>query len=360
MRTVPFYSSINESSVGAFIEKVEEVKLTGEKDLFMKASSGGGNPFAGWGLITVARDWVAEVEGGTFKFRAEGVAASMMAYVGLFASNSESIQQTHFMVHRAAVPEWMESEETLLLLEKVNGDLMKAFKAKVDTKKFLALPQAKGVTSIKRFFDSRQPRIDVNLTAKEAKEIGLIQNVITLSPIEAQELNTQLIAAKMEPIEVSSPKPKTDTEIPKKTDTKMNVSELRTNHPEVYQEVLRLGNTEGTNTERDRVEAWMAYHEIDAEAVVTGIQSGEPVTQKAMAHFQVAGMKSGFVTNASASGKPINTKDTKTPDNLGGNNNKGTGGKTPANDPEANENLAAFDVELKKELGLKVEPVTAE
>lgn len=342
MRTVPFYGSIHDFTVEAFIEKLEEVKLTGETDLFVKMSSGGGNPFAGWGVITAIRDWVTEVEGGTVKYRAEGVAASMAAFVTLFVSNSEAIEQTHFMVHRAAVPPWMENEETTALLKKVNGDLMKAFKAKVDVKKFKEFSKV----PLTRFFDSNEPRIDVNLTAKQAKAIGLIDNVISLSPVEASELNTSLIAANMEPVEFTEVEAEEKYENQQKNNTKMTLEEFKAKYPNIFEEARDQGRGEGINEERDRVEAWMEFYEIDAEAVKTGIESGKGMNQKAVAHFNATAIKTNFINGAAGSGKPLRTKGDN-PDDLGGGNGA----------PE-DQDLGEFDAELKKRLGLEVESKT--
>lgn len=362
MITVPYYGPVVDYKIEEFINKLEEVKQSGETDLFVKVSSGGGNPFAGYGMITAMRDFLSEVEGGTLKYRAEGVAASMMAFISLYVTGSEAIEQTHFMVHRAAIPRWMEDEESLQMLEKVNNDLMKAFKKKVNVQKFQALPKMKGI-SIKRFFDSRQERIDVNLTAKEAKDVGLIDNVISLSPVEAKELNSSLIAASMDPLEFEEPKAESEEKIPEKTDTNMTLDEFKAKHPGLYQQVFAAGRaegvTEGTENERDRVEAWMAFNEIDAEAVKVGIESGKGLTQKATAHFTAVGISNGFVQASADAGKGVNTKGKGKPDNLGGDPNKG--GATPGEPSAEDEALDNFDAALKAKLGLKVEePQTEE
>ena len=352
MRTVPFYGSIYDYSVEAFIIKLDEIASEDEKDLFVKMSSGGGNVFAGWGFIMALKDWMAE-EGNTLKFRGDGVLASMAAMVPLFVPKASAIKQTHFMVHRAAVPRWMEDDEDVMaMLEKVNKDLLEAFKAKVNVQEFLALPQVKEkkIKSLKRFFDSREPRIDVNITAKEAKTIGLIDNVVNLSPNEVEALNTDLVAAEMKPLDLLAEEPedqpKADELPEEKTDKKMTLEKFKADHPELYNQIFAAGKKEGAEEEKDRVEAWMAFNEIDPEAVAAGIASDKGLTQKAMAHFTAVGIKNGFAEKSEASGKPVATKGGKKPDNLGKYPEAGGEG-------EVDENLAKFDAELQKKLGLE-------
>ena len=71
--------------------------------------------------------------------------------------------------------------------------------------------------------------------------------------------------------------------ITNKTNKKMTKEELKQQHPDVYASIIQ----EGATQERDRVEAWLAFSEVDLNAVKEGIQKGENVTQKTMSEMFV-------------------------------------------------------------------------
>lgn len=61
----------------------------------------------------------------------------------------------------------------------------------------------------------------------------------------------------------------------------MTLAEFKANHPEVYAQAAN----EGATQERDRVGAWMAYADVDLEAVTAGINEGKPLAQKTAAEL---------------------------------------------------------------------------
>jgi ClpP class serine protease len=71
--------------------------------------------------------------------------------------------------------------------------------------------------------------------------------------------------------------------ITNKTNNKMTKEELKQQHPDVYASIMN----EGAIQEKDRVQAWLAFSEIDMNAVQEGIEKGENVTQKTMAEMGV-------------------------------------------------------------------------
>lgn len=71
--------------------------------------------------------------------------------------------------------------------------------------------------------------------------------------------------------------------ITNKTNKKMTKEELKQQHPDVYASIMN----EGATQEKDRVQAWLAFSEIDMKAVQEGIDKGENVTQKVMAEMGV-------------------------------------------------------------------------
>lgn len=63
----------------------------------------------------------------------------------------------------------------------------------------------------------------------------------------------------------------------------MTAAEVLAQHPTVHAEILAAG----VSAEKDRVDTWMVYHDIDPEAVAKGIESGKAVTGKEQASFLV-------------------------------------------------------------------------
>lgn len=72
---------------------------------------------------------------------------------------------------------------------------------------------------------------------------------------------------------------------------KMDLAKLKAEHPAVYQAAFAEGETSGTikgeKKERDRVETWAVYNEVNPEKVKAGIESGEILTGKGMAEFNL-------------------------------------------------------------------------
>jgi ClpP class serine protease len=90
---------------------------------------------------------------------------------------------------------------------------------------------------------------------------------------------------------------------------KMNKTELKQNHPELYSEVL----AEGVSNEKDRVGSWMAYQEADPKAVAEGISSGRHITGTESNQFLVAIAQKGRVKDLTAdNAAPIVTAETPT------------------------------------------------
>jgi hypothetical protein len=61
----------------------------------------------------------------------------------------------------------------------------------------------------------------------------------------------------------------------------MTLAELKTSHPELYAQVVK----DAQDAERDRINAWMVYADIDLEGVKKGIEEGKPLSAAAMADY---------------------------------------------------------------------------
>lgn len=258
------YSQIYDFVAENIISQMED---SGDgSDITMRMNSGGGDVFAGWGIIAK----INERKGKT-NMKVDGIAASMTAIILCFADYSECLDTSTIMLHRAIGD--TSTTEGKTLVDNVNASLREKLNNKIDAKK---LKELKGI-SIKNLFED-ETRIDLFLTAKEAKAIGLIDKINTLSIKEAKAVTERMyaIAAAYTPeLEVKS-------ELIKNPIT-MTIEKLKAENPAVYAEVIALGVAQ----ERDRVESYLVFNELDPTAVTAGIKGGKPLTQTQMAEFSL-------------------------------------------------------------------------
>jgi len=267
IKEVLLYSNINEYSSAEFINSINELEDSDE--LVVRVNTKGGNPEYGWGMVAKFAEFK-----GKKSVKVDGQAHSMGLMFLAYADNVEILDVAEGVLHRAAYPSWFEqsenfSDELKGNLERINTSLMTAFKNKVDVSIF---EQIKGV-KLKTVF-SMDDRIDVFLTAKEMKKIGLVNKVNKITPKKAAELvaignkDESVISIAAEYIE---DKPKNNN--------KMTIEDLKANHVEVYNKVFNLGSTAGVADRNDTVNAWLTFNDVDAKAVSEGIKSGDKLSQ---------------------------------------------------------------------------------
>lgn len=274
MKQILIYSGIWSFTAEDFINRLEEIGV--DEDLTVRLNSPGGSPFAGWGMIAALR----ERKGKTF-LKIDGNAASMAFFMIPFFQDREALDVTSFMVHRATA--WIDNDDDQKMLDNINADLRKGLEKIIDKKKFKEIT---GV-SIKQIFEDKMRR-DIWLTAKEAKEVGLINRIRRLNPEEIAAYNENFISfSKIDSPRGSGEEPRGSGEkkeeeiINIKTENKMTIAELKEKHPEVYASILKLG----VSKEKDRVQAWLAFSDVDLEAVTKGIDAGDLVSQKVIAEM---------------------------------------------------------------------------
>ncbi len=262
----PFYSFYVEE----YIKAINEIEKEGDDNLDIAYNTPGGSTFQGWTLINS----VAGFKGKT-SLRATGHVASMGIPLCVMVDHCEALDVTQFMLHRAIM--WTDSEDEVKLLKRINADIHKKLKAKIDDKK---LKEISGF-NLKEIFEA-EPRVDVWLTAKEAKDINLINKVVKLErKAEAQAFfsgfESPIAETEVKEKEIESKENKTNH----KKDNQMDLEKLKKEHPEVYKAAVALGQT----TERDRVGAWAVFYDVDPEAVQKGIKEGADLSATDQAGF---------------------------------------------------------------------------
>ncbi|MBL4809480.1 MAG: ATP-dependent Clp protease proteolytic subunit [Phycisphaerales bacterium] len=260
-----------------FIKSFAEVN--DDDELVARINTDGGDVLYGWGMIAKFIE-----HKGPKTVKVDGKAYSMGAYFCAYADNVEALDVSQFMIHRAGYSAWFENseyftDELKTNLEEVNKQLKAALKNKIDVAKLESL---KGI----KFNDifSMDGRIDVFLNAKEAKQIGLINKITKITPKRMNAINSEMtrIAATFTGVDNIEPTVATieDEQVKLKNKT-MTVEEFKAAHPEAYKAIQKGA----VKKEQDRVNAWLKFNDIDAKAVAEGIESGDDLSQTAMAEF---------------------------------------------------------------------------
>jgi len=228
MNEVLIYGGINTDSVSNIIDSINSVE---GDELVVRMDTNGGDPQAAYGIAAK----INEFEGKKV-LKVDGRAISAGFLISCLVENVEALDVSEFMVHRAAYADWFEESEFFnddlkLSLKRVNDDIKKAFIKKIDVESFEKIAKV----TIDEIF-SMDSRIDVYLTAKQAKKIGLIKKINKLTP----EISASIDLKKFEahglydfaPVNNKKEQPKVE---------KMTKEEFKMNHPEAYASVVAEG-----------------------------------------------------------------------------------------------------------------------
>ena len=270
MQDIYLYTDFYRFTAESFAKELDKTK--GEA-VTVRLYSNGGSPTAGYTMLAKMS------EHGSVTLKVDGYADSMAAFMVCYAKGVECLDITTFTFHRAAYPSYMDvDQEALAELDRINAFLRKGLESKVDPEAFERITGS----SIDQMF-SMDGRIDVTVNAEQAKELGLVDEVkaITNEMIGAINQKREIAASttykKLNPI-AQKPEQK---QVNNTNSNNMTIEKLRSEHPEVFQEAVALG----ANQEKDRAGAWLAFVDVDAEAVAEGIKGNENISQTAMATF---------------------------------------------------------------------------
>ena len=302
---VLFYGEISDFSVSSFIGRMREAKDL-RRDVKILANSMGGSPDSGYGMIKTIRDFPYKK-----KLSIHGAAYSMMAFAALYVDEVEAIEQSLFLFHRAAAM-LREDEEIPAFRQLIvsrNNDLRQAMEQKLNIEAF---ERISGVTLDQLF--SMDDRIDVILNAEQAMEIGMLTEIIPLSAIEVDEINSRMMAA------CATGKGIQTIQVKNNKNSMKTLEELKQKHPELYAQAIEAGKKEATpapapapptpqkadmsendkliqagiDKERERVKGWQTFAEVDAKKVAEGIASGNASTMADIGEFTLTAQKKNF------------------------------------------------------------------
>jgi len=308
-KSILIYGNFGQYSATEFIMGIDELlEENPNAELQVPINSNGGEVDYGWGMVHKFQQFPNKKS-----VIIHGKAYSMALYFACYTEDVSSLDVAEFLLHRAAYSEWVENDPELFnedrrnSLTQMNKKLRAAFEAKVDVEKFLALKvmKDKGYTLDDIF--SLDNRIDIRFNAKEAKAIGLVKTIVTITPkIESLiEANFKIAAQYNEgATHIENDKNKNKPLIK----NKMTKAELKAEHPALYAEIYNEGITAGTTAEKDRVEAIMEFVDVDPELVKTVIASGKDLTKAQTNNLLLKAVKGQKVDEIAADGKtPIVT-----------------------------------------------------
>lgn len=285
-KEILLYFPIYSSTAASFIDEMEANK---GNDVCIRMNCPGGDVMASIGMIAKYNEHT-----GTKKVKVDGRAASMAAFMCAMADEVECLDVSEFLLHRAAFPSWVESDKNIFtddmkaMLQRHNDMLRASLEKKIDPSKFKRM---KG----KSFDDlfSMDSRIDVTLTASEAKTLGLVTKVFPLNQAKKREINA--LASNVGIAAFYDDAAEDETIITPTKNTVMTIQDVRAN-AEVYTAI----KAEVLKSEKDRVAAFAAFAEYDQTAVLEAITKGEEFTPAFGAKMQAAAIKKLGLTNVAA------------------------------------------------------------
>lgn len=295
VKEILLYTPIYSSAAEAFVNSMEENK---GNDVVVRINTDGGDVEDGWSMVAKFAE-----HKGKKTVKVDGRAHSMGCFFLAYADDAECLDISQFLIHRAAYPQWVEkdaermTEAMWATLNAVNGHLRAALESKIDVAKFEKLKKV----SMDAVF-STSSRLDVFLTAEEAKKIGLVKRIVSITPEKKAELNSLMYKLAAQSTEnTEETKPKEEKQLNTK---KMTIEKLKAEHPEIFAQVVAIG----VEKEKDRTGAWMAFVGIDTEAVSKGIKEGKEITQTIMAELSLKSFNAQALKNVAAdSVKPVVT-----------------------------------------------------
>ena len=325
---------------------MEEAK---EEDVNIRFNSPGGDVFRGWGAVTKIKEHERAVNG-----IIDGLAASMAGVMLPYLDSVKATNVSFVMIH-AASNNGDQDPGRVRVLRKVNEDILAAFRKKnVNETMFQMIA---GVSLEDLFLNENFKDRDVWLTAEEANNIGLIDEVIDINSNEFQAFEKKFVAYNEKVLFLNQQSQNDDgkKEDPKPEKTEiMNKSELKEKHPEVYNAIIAegeaAGEKKGVEKERVRVKAFVNFIDADSEGVVKAIKEGEEFNDAALSDLTQKALKTGVTAAAEEESPAEDDKGKGSPKaEEGGEEGK----ETKEEKDEAAKKVTDFLNEVDDNLGLK-------
>ncbi len=290
-KEILLYTSFNSWSVSDFITSLEDNKGT---DIIVRMNTPGGSVYDGYGAIAKFNEFK-----GNKSIKVDGRADSFGAFFVAFCPKDsvECLDVSTFTFHRAAMPTWFEADANYFTdevkgqLNKINTTLRAGIESKVTAAKWKSVT---GISLDDMF--SLNSRIDVSVDADKMKKMGMVGNVIKLTPKKIAEIKAYSpeLAAEYTPLieaETEVPIVTTTTKINKMT----TIQDVKANS-EIYAAI----KAEIIADEKERIAAFAEFSAIDPKAVLDAIVKGDKYTPAFGAKMQVKAMSAEGIKNLTA------------------------------------------------------------
>jgi ATP-dependent protease ClpP protease subunit len=309
-KEILLYGDIYDYSAERFINAMNEINAN--EELTLRINSNGGEPNAMAGMIDKFKSHT-----GVKKIKIDGKAFSSAFFFALYtdSANIEASDLSRALVHRAAYPEWVESNpkymtaEMWSFLDATNKNLRTALEARVNPEDF---KKVTGKTIDEVF--SNESRIDVFLSASQMKKLGLISKINKLTPSKMQAIEASFydVAANYNGVQVQEVETEeiTPTQASNQANQginlntknrKMTADQLRAEHPDIYASI----HASGVNQERERVKAILVYHSVDAQKSVELVNAGSELTPSEREAFNLKAIQAKEVTAIESASAPV-------------------------------------------------------
>lgn len=315
---------------------ITEINAAEGQEIKLRVNTPGGDVLDSYGLVAKLKELKTEPS-----LMVDGKANSMGAFLCCYIKKAKGLDVSTWAFHRAAYPQWFESNPTYFTPEakegllKINNDLRAAMEGKIKASEWKKVTG----TSLDDLF-SMDGRIEVIINADQALKLGLIDEIVNITPEKRAEIQSNVFAIAAQtaginaaPIVAEEPTATQSTKILKPNT--MTIEKLMAEHPDVYAAAVNKGVT----AERDRVGSFLAFIDVDAEAAVKGIKDGGALTQTLTAEFSLKAIhKQAGVKAENDNAAVITTDPPPTPE---------------AAKTEEQKKLEAFNAEVDAKLGLK-------
>ena len=244
-----------------------------EASIELDMNSGGGSVTAGVGAISEYARYPYEK-----KINVHGGAGSFAAFMLLWSDHNTATDMSQFLLHRAATP--FKTEAAIKMVSDLNDKIRAKFEEKVNISAFESIS---GIT-VDRFFDIEQERVDVAMTSVEAREIGLIHEINSLTSDQAQAYNDMLVEANAN---IGSGFI-IDKDLLNKDNSNSNFKTINMEKQFTQADIDAAVNksmTANREAEQKRVSSWNEFAHIDAKKVLDGISSGKNISTDDIKHF---------------------------------------------------------------------------
>lgn len=326
-----------------------------EADLTLRVNTNGGEPDY---MVTVVEKVQELKDQINLKAGMSMHSAGFFMMLALDPNRVECNDLTQSVLHRIAYPEWLERSDSFkgsafeALVSDSNKKFEKMLRERIDVAELEALPQMKDKNITVKDVFSMEQRIDVVLSSKDLKKLGIVSKVNKVTASKKSEM-VALTNAFTNCHSLSEFKMAAST-IEKKSNSNsenmdITLESLKTDYPAIYEAAVALGRKEGKEAEAKRVKAWAAWAKIDPARVEKGISEGAEMTIDVISELS-ASVANAAALQGAAAGNPGAGKGTPAPAAGSG---EPEGGKK-----KEDEEINALSADIDKLIGKK-EPVVA-